>query len=262
MKLLCKVVIMVMFFPAFLNAEEIIGYPGRINGRCEVIRRDTVERIQPSTRFYSGDTIRTYSDGRLEVVLLDETVITVGPDTEVNLSQFILDTALSKRKGILRLINGRIFTILRKIYKGIKGEFSVETNTAIVGVRGTRFMVFVYSPSQTEVIALEDSVYIDTPFGGIQLEEGFRTSIFEGEPPSPPERFDIYRIKKLIEEMEPSTEEGHSEPPPEGERETFIFPFEDNIHMPPVNQTVESGAQDLFKKIGTVPVDVKILFPK
>ncbi len=251
---------------SFSYGEEVIGYPGRIEGRCEVIRNGVSLKITPSTAFIKGDLIRTYNNGRVEVVLLDETVIKIGPDAEVNISDFLLDEEFSKRRGILKLIRGSIMTILRKVYKGIKGEFSVETNTAVVGVRGTKFIVSAYSPSQTEIIVLEDSIYVDTPLGSIVLEEGYITSVFEGQPPSPPQRFDPEKIMKFIEGIEPS-HEGHEEFEekwegflPEGEERTIATP-EEFYHRPPVEQTVQTGGQDVFQELGEIPVKVRVIFP-
>jgi len=251
----------------FSYGEEVVGYPGRIEGRCEVLRKGVAEKITRSTYFLKGDMIRTYQNGKIEIILLDETVIKIGPNAEVNLSDFLLDEAGSRRKGIVKLIRGSIMTFLRKIYKGIKGEFSVETPTAVVGVRGTKFIVSVYSPSQTEIIALEDSVNVDTPYGSIVLEEGFMTSVFEGEPPSPPQRFDPEKIKEFIEGIEPSHEEpeelwegGRIEVPTETKESPFL---EEGIYnKPPVEQTLQTGAQEVFDELSSSPVNIKIIFPR
>jgi hypothetical protein len=247
--------------------DEVAGYPGRIEGRCEVLRKGIAEKITRGTSFLKGDIIRTYENGKVEIILLDETVIKIGPNAELNLSDFLLDEAGSRRKGIVKLIRGSIMTFLRRVYKGIKGEFSVETPTAVVGVRGTKFIVSVYSPSQTEIIALEDSVNVDTPYGSIVLEEGYMTSVFEGEAPSPPQSFDPQRIEEFIKGIEPSAEE-----PPEGgleggmieilgEPERAFLP-EGIYNKPPVEQTLQTGTQDIFNELRSTPVKIKIIFPR
>jgi hypothetical protein len=247
--------------------DEVAGYPGRIEGRCEVLRKGIAEKITRGTSFLKGDIIRTYENGKVEIILLDETVIKIGPNAELNLSDFLLDEAGSRRKGIVKLIRGSIMTFLRRVYKGIKGEFSVETPTAVVGVRGTKFIVSVYSPSQTEIIALEDSVNVDTPYGSIVLEEGYMTSAFEGEAPSPPQSFDPQRIEEFIKGIEPSAEE-----PPEGgleggmieilgEPERAFLP-EGIYNKPPVEQTLQTGTQDIFNELGSTPVKIKVIFPR
>lgn len=241
--------------------DEVIGYPGRVVGRCELLRKGVAEKIHRSAVFLKGDVIRTHQDGRVEVVLIDETVIKIGPNAEVNLSDFVLDEGIGRRKGIVKLIKGTIMTLFRKVYRGIKGEFSVETTTAVVGVRGTRFITSSYSPSQTEIIVLEGSVNVDTPFGSIVLEEGFITSVFEGQPPSPPHKFDTEKIEQFIRGIEPGISEedfeGLIEPPAEGE--TFFA--EDIYNRPSVEQTIQTGAEEVFTELGRVPVNVKVIFP-
>ena len=87
-------------------------------------------------------------DGALHVNLLDGATIRLGANSQVRLDEFLYDPSsgagkvtASISKGVARFITGKI-----------KGEgFQVRTPTALIGVRGTDFIVSVLSSGATAV---------------------------------------------------------------------------------------------------------------
>lgn len=241
-----------------------VGYAGRMKGNCEVMHEMKWYPITGATRFYAGDRVRAHSNCHLEIVLEDETVITVLPDTEISIDDFILNNK-SRFSKITNYI-GKILLFFRNIYMGIKGELNVNTPTAVVGVRGTRFMVNVYSPSETEILVLEGEVEVGNvieELGRIVVREGERTAVFEGLAPSQPQRFDQDEVWRFIRASLP---EEYDEP----DRDTVMGIYEGALIMgnwgvypvfiPPVFQTPQSGAGDVFRGIEEGDVDVIVIF--
>lgn len=241
-----------------------VGYPGRIEGRCEVMHNRKWYMINSATRFYVGDRIRSHEDCRLEIVLDDETVITVLPDTEISIDTFVFNP----EGRFSRLTNyvGKLLIFFRKVYMKIKGKLEVKTPTAVVGVRGTRFIVSVYSVSETEVIVLEGEVRVENiveGLGAIFVKEGERTAIFEGMPPSLPQKFDLEKIDRFIHTSIPREYNKPDDYTLTEIYEDALMHAESSVYpvfSPPVLQTPQSGARDVFATIQGGDVGIEVIF--
>ena len=102
-----------------------------------------------------GDNLSTGTDSRLQVMLLDESAITLGPDADLTIDEFVFDPAntnanalaASLLKGTFRLVTGGV---ARQNPEGT----SVNLPNAVLTIRGTTVMG---SCAATCVIALAGS---------------------------------------------------------------------------------------------------------
>src|SRR5581483_7297571 len=85
---------------------------------------------------YLNDAVTTDAQGRLQVLLLDETVFTIGPNSSMVLDSFVYDpngsSKLSARilKGVFRFVTG-------KIAKKRPSDMEVKMPVGVIGIRGT-----------------------------------------------------------------------------------------------------------------------------
>ena len=96
---------------------------------------------QPGDPLRSGERIATGKDGAASVVLNDGTVLTLGPNTTADLSQFQFDTTTQQGNFVLELLQGSVRVVTGLLSKLNPDRFKVKTPTAVVGVRGTDFIV-------------------------------------------------------------------------------------------------------------------------
>jgi hypothetical protein len=89
----------------------------------------------------AGQTLRTGADGAASVLLRDGTVLTVGPDTELEIGRFDFDATTQEGHVLLRLLRGTMRVITGIVARIRPPAFEVHTPTAVVGVRGTDFIV-------------------------------------------------------------------------------------------------------------------------
>ena len=89
----------------------------------------------------AGDRVATGKDGAASVVLKDGTVLTLGPNTTADLSQFQFDTTTQEGNFVLELLQGSVRVVTGLLAKINPDRFKVKTPTAVVGVRGTDFIV-------------------------------------------------------------------------------------------------------------------------
>jgi FecR protein len=96
---------------------------------------------QPGDALRPGDRITTGKDGAASLVLKDGTVLTLGPNTTADLSQFQFDTTTQEGNFVLELLQGSVRVVTGLLAKINPDRFKVKTPTAVVGVRGTDFIV-------------------------------------------------------------------------------------------------------------------------
>lgn len=124
---------------------EPIGFVKTLNGGNATIRAlDDVERpAAVGGELNVGDTIRTDRRASLGLTLKDDTMMSVGPDTELTLEEYLFEPARGDLKLESRLGRGTLQFVSGSIARLQPNAVSVKTPTGTIGVRGTRFVVRV-----------------------------------------------------------------------------------------------------------------------
>lgn len=150
---------LILFFSLNLFAADS-GVFFKVTGKVLIQNDRTSVDAKVNSRVYAGDTIITYENSRAIIALDDKqrSLIHVNPNTHVKFEKY-----LEKEKVVeLHLSEG---TILNDIedgpYKAENSHFEVKTPVAVVGVRGTAFIVkFDKNDSNTEVSTLRGEVQL------------------------------------------------------------------------------------------------------
>lgn len=160
-------------------------------------------RADKDVSLYKGDTVVTRDRSRLRYQLNDESVVTMAAETRVVLSQSEYSED-SGRAAFLKLDGGKARFLVKKLLKAKRSEFKIKTPTALVGVRGSDFIINA-SLLLTEVTTLKHTLLevlsgaaLDKP--PVMLSDLQKTSIEKGALPS-----DVVNISE--EEMEALHEE-------------------------------------------------------
>jgi len=102
---------------------------------------------------YTGEHVITGANSRLQLLLLDETAFTMGPNSDMVLDEFVYDSntnsekiAASVSKGIFRWVTG-------KAARKDPANMKVKLPVGIIGIRGTDFEV-EYEPGAQGYIRL------------------------------------------------------------------------------------------------------------
>jgi hypothetical protein len=93
------------------------------------------------TRIFASDRISTGQDGSIGITLRDNTMLSAGPNSSVDLNKFAFDTTThagtinaSVKRGTLSVISG-------KIAKATPEGVSFSAPGMTLGVRGTSFLI-------------------------------------------------------------------------------------------------------------------------
>lgn len=109
-----------------------------------VVQRGT-ERLVATTgqELLAGDWLETGNDGRISLTFADETRFSVGPDSRIGLSEFKYDPTTQKGSFIASVERGTIAVVTGRISKSGRDAMQFKTPDAVVGTRGTRFIIEV-----------------------------------------------------------------------------------------------------------------------
>lgn len=97
--------------------------------------------VQPGEAVRAGERVRTGKDGATSIVLKDGTVMVLGPDSTADLSQYQFDSTTQEGNLLVELLQGSVRVVTGLLARVNPDRFKVKTPTAVVGVRGTDFIV-------------------------------------------------------------------------------------------------------------------------
>ncbi|HXJ81421.1 MAG TPA: FecR domain-containing protein [Candidatus Methylomirabilis sp.] len=138
--------LMTVLLGASEGATPSVGIVKMAEGTAVVQRGDQTLAASAGLALQEGDVLRTGADGRLGVVLRDDTRVSLGPETEIRIDRFLFAPAQGQLALVLKMARGVAAYVSGKIAKLSPDAVHVETPVAIVGVRGTHFVAKVESP--------------------------------------------------------------------------------------------------------------------
>ena len=128
------------------RADPPIGVVKVVKGEAFVQRGDQALPARDGMRLAEGDLLRTGPDGRLGVLLRDDTRLSLGPDSEIRIDRFAFAPAQGNLALVLRMLRGAATYVSGKLAKLSPEAVRVETPVGIVGIRGTQFAARIEAP--------------------------------------------------------------------------------------------------------------------
>jgi len=106
----------------------------QINGAPVVTRAGQSTPLQVGGALMIGDVVGTDERSKVRIVFADDSVLAIGPKTQIALDEFVLES--TTRKSRLRVLAGRFKIAIAKFIAG-STDYEIRTPTAVAGVRGT-----------------------------------------------------------------------------------------------------------------------------
>ena len=122
------------------SAAEI-GQIKTSKGQVTVQREGKTLPGTVGTRVQTADTIRTGADGSVGITMDDDSLLSVGPGSVLSLDRYAFDPTTSRGRFDATLNKGTLAVISGRIAKQSPDAMTVRTPTAVLGVRGTEFVV-------------------------------------------------------------------------------------------------------------------------
>ena len=142
---------MLLSFISITSAKEFIGVIAA--GVGEIINQKN-EKLSTGSKIYFGDTIVVKAQSNAQILLLDETALTVGEKSELTIDEFIYDPQSKVGKIVSNIKIGTVRVITGEISKKNPDNLEVNVPTGSVGARGTEFVVVTESNEKSTVVLL------------------------------------------------------------------------------------------------------------
>jgi outer membrane protein OmpA-like peptidoglycan-associated protein len=122
-------------------AAESAGTIKTTRGDVEILRGSQMLPAAVGLNVEESDTIKTGASGIVGITLNDNTRLTAGPDSILELRRFVFDTTTHKGSLDASVRRGSVAVISGKIAKANPDAVSFSTPTVTLGVRGTHFII-------------------------------------------------------------------------------------------------------------------------
>ncbi|MFZ5760798.1 MAG: FecR domain-containing protein [Thermodesulfobacteriota bacterium] len=210
---------------------------------------------------YQDDTIRTGASGRVQLLFGDNTIYSLGRNSELTISQFTWQP--EKQEGALKTtVKEGVFRVMGgAITRTSPRNFSTDTPAATIGIRGSMYAGTVSPAGLSLVFQGGTGIEVTNPFGAVVISQpGYGTRVSLNSRPEPPARLSEQEVAALNRELS-STDEDAAAPAPESEEAAPIEedsvpeaePTEESTALPAPASSTDIGA-DLPPANETAPV--------
>ena len=134
-----------LFITGVIQAQERIGVAAAVDTTTTDLTLEQERKlVDEGYKIIQNHTIETDENGKAQMLLVDGTAFTVGPNSSVTLDSFIYNPVTAEgsltvtSKGLMRLVGGKVTK---------KNPAIIRTNSATVGIRGG--IVFVNSEGES-----------------------------------------------------------------------------------------------------------------
>lgn len=166
-----------------------IGFYTALLGQASVTHpgEDHVLPVKLHDEVLFKDVIQTRDESRTKALFQDDSMLTVGENSRVEIDEYIYNPEKNVRQAIVKLMQGQVRALVSKVFKANGSKFEVHTPSAVAAARGTYFTVWV-DKGQSGVINLGEKGRVDFTSGGmtVAVDPGLFSVANEGQAPSAP----------------------------------------------------------------------------
>lgn len=123
------------------QAADEAGVVKTSKGQVSVERAGQKLAAPVGTRIYSSDSVLTGADGAVGITLRDNTILSAGPNSVVNLDKFAFNSTTHAGAINATVKRGTLSVTSGKIAKASPGSVSFSAPGMTLGVRGTTFVI-------------------------------------------------------------------------------------------------------------------------
>lgn len=126
------------------TAVNPVGHVTAMQGRVMVAHPGDTKplRVNIPDEVVPHDTIHTEAKARSKILFQDDTLLTIGDNSKVEIGEHIYDSSIDTRSVTLTLKEGKVRALVGRIFGGKGSKFIVRTPTAFAASQGTYFVVW------------------------------------------------------------------------------------------------------------------------
>ncbi len=149
MKNFSRAILLIFLFLAYpfcCSAKiESVGIIKTVSGEVTITAADQTISTKAVTnmRLIQGDAIKTGAKGSVGLIFDDDTVISLGPNSEIIIQHFQFNPVEEKLSFVAKIIKGTFSFISGQITKLAPDKVRLETPDATLAIRGTKLCIKV-----------------------------------------------------------------------------------------------------------------------
>lgn len=128
---------------SLLLASDSIGFIKKLNGNVSVLRDTKVIEVRIGDKIFEKDTIKTQHKSSAGIIFKDNTLISLGSNTEFAIEEYIFEPAQNRQSFISRLYKGTMTCLTGLMSKLNPDAMKIEAKSASIGIRGTHFAISI-----------------------------------------------------------------------------------------------------------------------
>jgi hypothetical protein len=124
------------------RADDVAHFT-QVVGQVEVLKSAGGKVIPATVELGAAekDGVNTKALSRAQLKFLDDTIMSVAPESQITIESYMFDASKGKRNAVSLMTKGLVHVVVTNVSK-VKGEdFVIKTPTAIMGIRGTEFFL-------------------------------------------------------------------------------------------------------------------------
>ncbi|MFO0706571.1 MAG: FecR family protein [Nitrospira sp.] len=179
--------------PTAVWAEESgagsVGFYTAVSGQVSVVHpgESKVVPVKLRDHVLFKDIIETQKESRTKAFFEDDSVLTVGENSRVEITEYIYNPEAKLRRSVVNVLQGQVRALVSKVFKTNGSRFEVHTPSAVAAARGTYFTVW-HENGQSGIINIGETGRVDFTSGGVtvHVDPGQYSIADHGKPPSVP----------------------------------------------------------------------------
>ena len=138
---LSSLVLLAALVPYTAHAADPIGQVKTADGPVTVERSGTSQPVAIGDHVFQSDVVVTAASGSVGITFVDNSMMSLGPDSRLVLDEFKFDTTTHEGEFDSSLQKGTLAVKSGQIVKQTPEAMHIKTPAALLGVRGTEFVV-------------------------------------------------------------------------------------------------------------------------
>jgi hypothetical protein len=126
--------------PGFATAQEA-GHVKVSRGSVQIERGGQKLPAAVGAAVQAGDVVSTGADGSVGITFVDNSLLSAGPNSVLAIDRFVFDSTTHQGGFESSLQKGTLAVVSGKLAKASPEAMKVKTPAAVLGVRGTEFLV-------------------------------------------------------------------------------------------------------------------------
>ncbi len=159
--------IVMLFIP--ISSVASVGAAKMVLGKVTLLTATgQKQRLRRGGEVSVGDTIITSKRGQAQLTMIDGTKISVRPNSQFQVEEFVATGEPEEQKTYYKLLKGGFRSVTGQIGKKNKSSFRLSTPVATMGIRGTDF-TGKYCADDCPASAGKNGLFVDVISGGISM---------------------------------------------------------------------------------------------